>query len=175
MDEMLRKAKTEDLPALWRFYKEVCAAQDLSPYSPSWHIGIYPAMEDLEEYAAAGDFLLLLRDDQIVAAAVLTGRDDPMYADAAWLQKARSEDVSCIHLFAVHPAFRRMGLSDRLLEALADSARAEGKRLLRLDVVTGNLPAERLYRKHGFVFAEERQVYYEDTGEICVRLFERIL
>ena len=47
--------------------------------------------------------------------------------------------------------------------------------LARLDVVTGNLPAERLYQKHSFLFCEERKVYYEDTGEICVRLYEREL
>ena len=170
-----RKASREDLPSLWRFYEEVCASQLQSEFSPGWHIGIYPAPEDLMEHIKAGEMYLCTSDLRILAAAVLAGRDDPMYADAVWLSDARGKDAAVIHLFAVHPSQRRKGISDHLLDYLIASARAEGKRVLRLDVVTGNLPAERLYRKHGFLFAEERQVYYEDTGEIRVRLFERDL
>ena len=98
-----------------------------------------------------------------------------MYADAAWLSDYRGEDAAVIHLFAVHPSHRREEISDRMLSYLIAFARGAGKRALRLDVVVGNMPAERLYRKHGFLFVEERQVYYEDTGEILVRLFEREL
>ena len=175
MEEMLRKANTADGESLWRFYEEVCAAQAESPYTPSWHLGIYPAREDLEEHIAAGEFYFHLLDGRIAAAAVLSAGEDPIYADAAWPTACAAEEVCVLHLFAVHPALRRCGVSDAMLEALAARAKAEGMRLIRLDVVTGNLPAERLYRKHGFSFAEEREVYYPDTGNISVRLFERVL
>ena len=175
MEEMLRKANTADEDALWRFYEEICAAQAESPYTPSWHLGVYPAREDLEEHIAAGEFYFYLRGGQITAAAVLSAGEDPIYADAAWPTACAAEEVCVLHLFAVRPAYRRSGVSDAVLEALVSRAKAEGMHLLRLDVVTGNLPAERLYRKHGFSFAEEREVSYPDTGNICVRLFERAL
>lgn len=175
MVERIRKAKTDELPQLLRFYETVCDAQDLSPYSPSWHFGIYPAEEDLLDHLEAGEFTLLTRDDRIAAAGVLAAGEDPIYANAAWPTVCASEKVCVLHLFAVHPDFRRRGLSGRLLEALAAQAKVEGMRVLRLDVVTGNLPAERLYLRHGFRFAEEREVFYPDTGNISVRLFERVL
>lgn len=175
MEELLRKANTSDAEALWHFYAEVCAAQAESPYTPSWHLGIYPAREDLEEHIAAGALYFHSCGGRIAAAAVLSAGEDPIYADAAWPTACAAEEVCVLHLFAVHPSFRRSGVSDAMLEALASLAKAGGKRLIRLDVVTGNLPAERLYRKHGFSFAEEREVCYPDTGNISVRLFERVL
>jgi len=41
--------------------------------------------------------------------------------------------------------------------------------------VEGNLPAEKLYRKHGFEYTQTIEVYYEDTGLIRVDLFSREL
>ena len=173
--EEIRKAEADELPQLLRFYKTVCDAQALSPYSPSWHFGIYPAEEDLLDHLKAGEFTLLLREGRIAAAGVLAAGEDPIYADAAWPTACPSDEVCVLHLFAVHPDFRGQGLSGRLLEALAAQAGTEGKTVLRLDVLTGNLPAERLYLRHGFYFAEEREVFYPDTGNIRVRLFERVL
>lgn len=163
------------LDALWRFYGEVCAAQEGSAYSPGWHFGVYPDREELAEHLAAGEVVCALCGERIAGAAVLTARDDPMYADAAWRISAEAEEVSTVHLFAVHPDFRGTGVSGALVESLLAAARRNGKRLARLDVVTGKLPAERLYQKHSFLFCEEGKVYYEDTGEICVRLYEREL
>lgn len=175
MVESIRKAGQEELAQLLRFYESVCEAHALSPYSPSWHFGVYPAEEDLLEHLNAGEFMLLLREERIAAGAVLTAGEDPIYADVSWPTGCPAEEVCVLHLFAVHPDFRRQGISGRMLEALAAQANAEGKRVMRLDVVTGNLPAERLYLRHGFCFVEEREVFYPDTGNISVRLFERIL
>ena len=71
--------------------------------------------------------------------------------------------------------FRGRGVSGAMLDGLLAAAGDLGKRLVRLDVVKGNLPAEKLYLRHGFRFAEEREVFYEDTGAIRVRLYERLL
>ncbi len=175
MLETIRKAGEDDLPALLRFYEDVCAAQADSAYSPQWHFGIYPAEDDLAAHIASGAMYLGLAGARVAAAGVLTAGDDPLYSDAAWKEKAAPEETACLHLFAVHADFRGQGVSGGMLEALLDAARAGGKRLLRLDVVKGNLPAEKLYLRHSFYFAEEREVFYEDTGLIRVRLYERLL
>lgn len=175
MTEKMRKAEVADVPALLNFYEQVCEAQALSPYSPSWHFGIYPDAEDLEKHVRADESYLTLLEGRIAAAAVMTEGDDPIYADAAWPTTACADEVCVLHLFAVHPDFRRQGISGGMLEALAEQAKAERKRVMRLDVVTGNLPAERLYLRHDFRFVEQREVYYPDTGDISVCLYERVL
>jgi ribosomal protein S18 acetylase RimI-like enzyme len=50
----------------------------------------------------------------------------------------------------VHPSARRRGLARKLMTALEDVARAEGKTLLTLDTWTGG-SAEALYRSLGYI------------------------
>ncbi|WP_024803637.1 GNAT family N-acetyltransferase [Nocardia sp. BMG51109] len=57
----------------------------------------------------------------------------------------------------VAAAARGTGISDRLIEAVADWARAEGHTELSLWVLDGNTPAENLYRRRGFVPTGERR------------------
>ena len=175
MRSIFRAASERDLAEAWRFYEQVCAAQTESRYGPGWHFGIYPALEDIEDHTRRGELMLYLADGRIAGAAVLTERDDPMYASVLWPTAAAPEAVSVVHLLAVHPDFRGRGLAGALLDELIRLARDKGKRCVRLDVVLGNLPAERLYLGRGFRFVQERTVYYEDTGETVVRLFELLL
>ena len=39
----------------------------------------------------------------------------------------------------------------------------------------GNLPAEKLYQKHGFEFAEEATIHYEDDGNTQAMMYEKVL
>ena len=175
MQTGFHKADEGELDAIWRFYGQVCAAQAESAYGPGWHFGVYPAKEDIDGHTRLGEMMLFGKEGRIAAAAVLTARDDPMYVSVRWPTEAAPEEVSVVHLLAVHPVFRGRGLAGELVDALIRHAREQGKKCLRLDVVSGNLPAERLYLRHGFHFVEERSVCYEDTGEISVRMFEYLL
>ena len=47
-----------------------------------------------------------------------------------------------------------------------------GLKALRLDVLEGNLPAERLYEKVGFQYAGSLNIFYEDTGWADFNLYE---
>lgn len=59
-------------------------------------------------------------------------------------------------LFGVYvtPAYRGTGVVDALVAACLDWARAAGCTEARLEVVTGNDRARRVYERHGFVPAE---------------------
>lgn len=77
-------------------------------------------------------------------------------------------------LFAVDPAFRGRGIGWRMLERLAAEAAARGTKRLLLEMRRGN-PAERLYRRFGFVPIGERPNYYRavDGGRIDAITFAR--
>ena len=172
MLEGFRKATLDDFPALLRFYERVCSAQERDEYSPQWHYGVYPAPEDLISHINAGEVLLAESGTEIAAACVLVFGDDPIYRLVSWPTDSAPEEICTLHLFAVHPACRRQGVSAALLEHAIICAKNDGRRVLRLDVVKGNLPAEKLYQSKGFDFVQERKVFYEDTGELLVRLYE---
>jgi GNAT superfamily N-acetyltransferase len=55
-----------------------------------------------------------------------------------------------IHDFAVHPSFRRRGLSQRLLDAVEALAREKKCCKLTLEVLEGNAAAQAAYIRHGF-------------------------
>jgi ribosomal-protein-alanine N-acetyltransferase len=74
-------------------------------------------------------------------------------------------DEAHITTFAVHPAWRRRRIGERLLVALLDIASARGAREATLEVRLSNLPARRLYEKYGFRPVGLRPRYYSDDNE----------
>jgi [ribosomal protein S18]-alanine N-acetyltransferase len=74
-------------------------------------------------------------------------------------------DEAHITTFAVHPAWRRQRLGERLLIAILDIAVARGAREATLEVRLSNLPARRLYEKYGFRPVGLRPRYYSDNNE----------
>lgn len=111
----------------------------------------------------------------IVAAAVLERHADPMYSQGHWKVPAASDQILTLHLLAVHPDLRGQNLAGKMLEYMVDYGRRGGFLSIQLDVLKGNLPAERLYLKHGFEFVEECEVWYADTGTQTVHLYEKDL
>lgn len=74
-------------------------------------------------------------------------------------------DEAHITTFAVHPAWRRRHIGERLLLAFLDLAMARHAREATLEVRLSNLPARRLYEKYGFRPVGLRPRYYSDDGE----------
>lgn len=66
---------------------------------------------------------------------------------------------------AVDPAWERRGVATRMLLALARTGTARGCTSLTLEVRLGNVGAQELYRRFGFVPAGIRKGYYQETGE----------
>jgi ribosomal-protein-alanine N-acetyltransferase len=74
-------------------------------------------------------------------------------------------DEAHITTFAVHPAWRRQRIGERLLLAFLDLARDRHAREATLEVRLSNLPARRLYEKYGFRPVGVRPRYYSDNNE----------
>ncbi len=66
---------------------------------------------------------------------------------------------------AVDPRWRRQGIATRLLLTLAHHGVDEGCSGLTLEVRMGNIGAQALYRRFGFVPAGVRRGYYAETKE----------
>ena len=74
-------------------------------------------------------------------------------------------DEGHIITFAVHPAWRRQHIGERLLLSFLDLAVDRGAHEATLEVRLSNLPARRLYEKFGFRPVGLRPRYYSDNGE----------
>ena len=77
----------------------------------------------------------------------------------------RVADEIHLHNIAVRPEFRRCGIASRLLDRVIRQGRAEGARLMTLEVRRSNIAAQKLYERFGFSVRGVRRGYYTDTGE----------
>ena len=75
--------------------------------------------------------------------------------------------VDEMHLlnFAVHPAYRRLGIARMLLNASLGEALRIGLIRATLEVRVSNAEAIALYESAGFRTVAMRRKYYQDTGE----------
>jgi ribosomal-protein-alanine N-acetyltransferase len=74
-------------------------------------------------------------------------------------------DEAHITTFAVHPAWRRQRIAERLLLVLLDLAVQRQAREATLEVRLKNIAARRLYEKYGFRPVGVRPRYYSDDNE----------
>jgi ribosomal-protein-alanine N-acetyltransferase len=74
-------------------------------------------------------------------------------------------DEAHITTFAIHPAWRRQRIGERLLLAILDVSRERHAREATLEVRLSNLGARRLYEKYGFRPVGLRPRYYSDDRE----------
>jgi ribosomal-protein-alanine N-acetyltransferase len=74
-------------------------------------------------------------------------------------------DEAHITTFAVHPAWRRQRIGERLLLAFLDLATDRGAHEATLEVRLSNLAARKLYEKYGFRPVGLRPRYYSDDHE----------
>ena len=97
------------------------------------------------------------------------------YAGAPWSLEASGEDVAVIHALGVLPAFSGHGIAKEMARKAISVAKGRGVRTVRLDVLKGNLPAEKAYLGAGFRRVGELRMFYEDTGWTDFALFEYLL
>ena len=108
-------------------------------------------------------------------AVVLTHEEDPEYVGAPWPSGAVGDEVSVIHLLAIHPSMRGRGLGREVVTWCIETARGWGKRAIHLDVVPGNLAAARIYTACGFDLVFHHMVHYEDLGDTNLEMYELVL
>ena len=166
-------ADLSDLDRLYEFYKEVILHQKEDLYSAKWTLDVYPAREDIVEHLQNDAYYIMEEDGQIIAAACICHHDDEIYKDVKWTVPCKDNEVMVIHLLAVSPEYRGRGLSYELLKKIIEDGRNTSK-AIHLDVVKGNLPAFELYKKAGFHYIGEEEIFYEDTGRILFDLMEYI-
>jgi ribosomal-protein-alanine N-acetyltransferase len=64
--------------------------------------------------------------------------------------------------------FLRHGIAKELVRTLIQLAENEAASAIRLEVRESNLPARRLYEKHGFREVGRRRMYYSDPAEDAI-------
>ncbi len=82
------------------------------------------------------------------------------------------ERVAVLHLLAADRDVHGQGIGTKLLRAAADLAREEGDEVIRLDTLTYNYPAQKMYEKFGYVPCGDVELTYATTGTVPFRMYE---
>ena len=168
----IRIARPDEYESIRAFYHSLIDEMQSSPYLPGWEKDIYPTNEYLRGSIVRGEMYMGEINGEIAAAMVINGECNEGYAKAQWAVHAEPEEVATIHILCVHPRHAGRGCAKQLLDWAIAHAKRQGKKAIRLDVLKGNLPAERLYRGKGFQYIDTIRMFYEDTGWTDFDLYE---
>jgi len=135
---LIEPMRLDDLEAVHRI--------ELASFSSPWPPNAYRSELETNRLAS---YLVARIDGEIVAYGGM------------WLMV----DEAHITTFAVHPAWRRQRIGERLLLAFLDVAAARQAREATLEVRLSNISARRLYEKYGFRPVGLRPRYYSDDHE----------
>lgn len=141
----------DDLLTLWDMYTLVCDDMTNTFFDVDWKMGEHPSMVELESALQDQGLLIAQTVDAVVGALIFNTTSSPDYKTIPWRVDCAPEEVGILHLIAVSPIARGLGVGDALLQAAARLARERGFKALRLDVFDINTPAIRLYERNGFM------------------------
>lgn len=171
----IRQALPEDVGPMGEFYEAVCGYLQAHINYPGWRKGIYPSQETAAEAVEEGSLYVALREGAIVGSMILRHRPEPGYGTVRWKRELPYDKALVIVTFAVHPDYSGQGIAGQMIEYAEGLAGQQGVQSLRLDVAEGNIPAVRLYEKHGFEYRGTIDMGLEDIGLKWFRVYEKLM
>jgi ribosomal protein S18 acetylase RimI-like enzyme len=170
-----RKAEICDYDLVRSLYWNIIDNMQNSEFHPGWEKGVYPA-DDFIRQSLQNQQLYILEDQAVpVGCMVLNHEVTDGYEKVAWAVQAAKEEVTVIHALGVLPSVQDRGYASFLVKEAVRIAREHDQKVIRLDVLGGNIPAQRLYEKIGFQYKETLQLFYEDTGLTDFLMYELVL
>ena len=171
----IRKARPEEVEQVIHFYHSLIDEMQNSKFSPGWEKNVYPASDYIKDSISKGELFLAEHAAKIAGAMVINHEYNESYNTYAWENTPGKEQISVIHALGVHPEFSGRGVGKQMVSEAINMCRENSQSVIRLDVLKGNLPAERLYQSMGFEYRTTIPMFYEDTGWTDYELFELII
>lgn len=168
----IRKCTETDIVRAGAFYDRVVEWLDRNVNYPRWIYRVYPSEAYVRNMTETRAQYICLREEQIIGAFCLGADPDEGYRHIRWSRELTDGTYLIVHALAVDPAFFGCGLGSRILRYCIRTAQSEGYLALRADIVPDNLPARRLFEKHGFIWAGDADLGLESAGIPLFSLYE---
>ncbi len=115
-----------------------------------WRPGFF-SRQAFADQIGRGEVYVSRLGEGIVGTITLQWRDDLFWPGAL-------SDAGYMHKLAVRPAYMGKGLGLQMVEWAIGTARAAGKKFLRLDCLAGNRKIREYYEKAGFTHLNDVEV-----------------
>lgn len=171
----IRTADGRDYSNIRDFYYSLIDAMEDAEYKPGWEKDIYPTQEFLIRSIESNELYIGEMDGQIVSCMVVNHEYNDGYKDIQWSVEVKDSELLVIHALGVNSMFSGKGIAKQMVQQVIKIAHENNIKTIRLDVLEGNIPAEKAYTKMGFIYLDTIQMFYEDTGWTNYKLFEFIV
>ena len=171
----LKKASIRDLDQIRALYWRLLDSSLEYGQILQWKKNIYPNDDDWKAYIVKGEMYLILEDMNVIGAVAVTNAQSQEYKKIYWKIKADDQEVAVVHLLMILPEYQGGGAATAALDEIIKLAAGKQKKVVRLDAIDTNVPAQKLYEKYGFVNCGIAQEYYESTGETEFVFYEYVL
>ena len=168
----LRIATIEEFENIRGFYHYITDWLDTVHYGPGWKKDIYPSPEELTDALNNKQLWVYEINGEYAGGMIINSVPNDGYSQVNWNVDCEDDEVTLIHALGVKPEYQGRGIASEMVKHAINLAKTKKHKALRLDVLQGNLPAERLYPKLGFVFVDTVEMFYEDTGLANYELYE---
>jgi len=155
---MIRKATSADIDIIADGYQRLLAHEAATHSYTNWKPGIYPVRQDAQGAMEQGTLYVLEEEGQVCASMILNQHQAQAYGEMDWQYPAQDSQVMVIHTLSMPPEMSGKGYGSRMVRFAMEEARRMGCIVIRLDTYVGNLPAQNLYKKHGFRIAGRKLV-----------------
>ena len=172
---VIRTANNNDFGTIKDFYWSLIDSFKDMEYTPGWIKGIYPAEDQILRYIENGELYIGETDGGMVSCMAVNNEYNEGYKKIKWSVEASDEELYVIHILGVRPEYMGKGIAKQMVGKVIEMARENNIKTIRLDVLIGNLPAERSYTKMDFKYLETVPMFYEDTGWMDFKVFEYIV
>ena len=174
---MIRLAAEQNLPAVAAIYEAILDQEDATGIRyTGWKRGAYPTAETARGIFEAGTLYVGVDEDGVVWGSMnLNGCQLQEYKNGNWSIPAEDSQVAVIHTLTINPARAGQGLACQMVAFAEDTARRQGKTVLRLDTGVDNTPANHLYPALGYRFAGVVDTFFMGYAKRPLNLYEKKL
>ena len=146
---IFRKAKINDAEAVLALYKAVIGM----PFC-TWNES-YPGKEEIMEDLSAGTLFVLEEKQELIGAVSIVPENELNDFDC-WTIKENAREFARVVIRQDH---QRKGLSVHLIEGVIQELQKQKAAAIHIAAAKENIPAQRLYKKMGFTFCGEAELY----------------
>ena len=160
---LFRKAETREAEAIRALYQAVIG----TPFC-TWDES-YPGETEIAGDLSAGTLYVLEEDHQVIGAISIVPENELDHFNC-WALKENAREFARV---VIKSDQQHKGLSVYLVEGVIRELQRQGVAAIHIAVAKENIPAQKLYRKTGFDFCGEANMYghsyflCERTIEIC--------
>lgn len=171
----LIKASSKDFNKLTSFYRDVIMNTKNMDIYAKWEYGKHPTDDMILGYIRSGAMYFCEREGSVIAAVAVTPCQGEDYHDTLWSLSLKDDEVSVIHILCVDPKLQGQGIARKVLELIEELSGSLAKKAIRLDALSCNTPAHRLYEGFGYNKMSSRRWYAENVGWTDFFLYELVL